>query len=135
MRYRTFGRTGWKVSEIGYGMWGMGAWSGSDDDESLKAVDRAISMGCTFFDTAWVYGNGKSEQLLGEAKRAHPDATMIVATKIPPKNMRWPALAEYPVRETYPPDHIRLYTEKSLANIGVDRIDLQQFHVWSDAWA
>jgi len=135
MRYRTFGRTGWKVSEIGYGMWGMGAWAGSDDDESLKAVDRAISMGCTFFDTAWVYGNGKSEQLLGEAKRGHPDATMIVATKIPPKNMRWPALAEYPVRETYPPDHIRHYTEKSLANIGVDRIDLQQFHVWSDAWA
>lgn len=135
MRYRTFGRTGWKVSEIGYGMWGMGAWSGSDDDESLRAVDRAISMGCTFFDTAWVYGNGKSEQLLGEAKRAHPDATMIVATKIPPKNMRWPALAEYPVRETYPPDHIRQYTEKSLANIGVDRIDLQQFHVWSDGWA
>ena len=135
MRYRTFGRTGWQVSEVGYGMWGMGAWSGSDDEESLRAVDRAIAMGCTFFDTAWVYGNGKSEQLLGEARRAHPDAEMIIATKIPPKNMRWPALAAYPIRDVYPADHIREYTEKSLANLGVDRIDLQQFHVWSDAWA
>ena len=58
MRYRGFGRTGWQVSEIGYGMWGMGGWTGSDDDESLQALDRAIALGCNFFDTAWAYGEG-----------------------------------------------------------------------------
>jgi aryl-alcohol dehydrogenase-like predicted oxidoreductase len=135
MRYRTFGRTGWQVSEIGYGMWGMGGWTGSDDQESLRALDRAFALGCTFFDTASVYGTGKSETLLGETLRAHRGAPAYVATKIPPKNMKWPGKAEYPVQETYPPAHIREYTEKSLRNLGVDTIDLQQFHVWSDAWA
>ena len=61
MRTRRFGPTGWQVSEIGYGMWGMGGWTGSDDDESLRALDRAFALGCNFFDTAWVYGMGKSE--------------------------------------------------------------------------
>ena len=135
MRYRTFGRTGWQVSEIGYGMWGMGGWTGSDDEESLRALDRAFALGCNFFDTAWVYGTGKSETLLGQALRAHRGAPAYVATKIPPKNMKWPGKAEYPVQETYPAAHIREYTEKSLANLGVPAIDLQQFHVWSDAWA
>jgi aryl-alcohol dehydrogenase-like predicted oxidoreductase len=135
VRTRRFGRTGWQVSEIGYGMWGMGGWTGSDDAESLGSLHRAIELGCTFFDTAWVYGVGRSEQLLGQTLRSHPESQLVVATKIPPKNMRWPALAEYPVNETYPPDHIREYTEKSLENLGVDVIDLQQFHVWSDAWA
>ena len=73
MRHRTFGRTGWQVSEIGYGMWGMGGWTGSDDEESLRALDRAIALGCNFFDTAWVYGMGKSETLLGQALRARLD--------------------------------------------------------------
>ena len=97
MRYRTFGRTGWQVSEIGYGMWGMGGWTGSDDEESLRALDRALALGCNFFDTAWAYGQGKSETLLGEALRAHRGAAAYVATKIPPKNMKWPGKAEYPV--------------------------------------
>jgi aryl-alcohol dehydrogenase-like predicted oxidoreductase len=135
MHYRAFGRTGWQVSAIGYGMWGMGAWSGSDDQESLRALDRAFALGCNFFDTAWVYGTGKSETLLGEALRAHRGASAYVATKIPPKNMKWPARADYPVRDAYPAAHIREYTEKSLANLGVSTIDLQQFHVWSDTWA
>ena len=77
MRYRTFGRTGWQVSEIGYGMWGMGGWTGSDDEESLRALDRAFALGCNFFDTAWVYGMGKSETLLGEALRAHRGAPAV----------------------------------------------------------
>jgi aryl-alcohol dehydrogenase-like predicted oxidoreductase len=113
----------------------MGGWTGSDDQESLRALDLAISLGCTFFDTAWVYGLGKSETLLGQALRTHHDARVIVATKIPPKNMKWPAKDDSPVAETYPPDHIREYTEKSLTNLGVSTIDLQQFHVWSDTWA
>jgi aryl-alcohol dehydrogenase-like predicted oxidoreductase len=135
MRSRTFGRTGWQASEIGYGLWGMGGWTGSDDQESLRALDRAIALGCTFFDTAWAYGLGKSETLLGETLRAHRDARVIVATKIPPKNLKWPATDAYAVADTYPPDHIREYTEKSLTNLGVQTIDLQQFHVWSDTWA
>jgi aryl-alcohol dehydrogenase-like predicted oxidoreductase len=145
MRYRRLGRTGWHASEIGYGMWGMGGWTGSDDQESLRALDLAFALGCNFFDTAWVYGLGKSEQLLGQALRnrdkgtglrpSHGDLSPIIATKIPPKNMKWPAKAEYRVQEAYPPDHIREYTEKSLENLGTSTIDLQQFHVWSDTWA
>src|SRR5436190_14840388 len=137
MRTRRFGPTGWQVSEIGYGMWGMGGWTGSDDDESLRALDRAIALGCNFFDTAWVYGLGKSERLLAEALRTHEQRVqrLVVATKIPPKNMKWPALESYAAADTYPADHIREYTEKSLRNLGVDTIDLQQFHVWSDTWA
>jgi aryl-alcohol dehydrogenase-like predicted oxidoreductase len=134
MQYRTFGRIGWQVSEIGYGMWGMAGWTGSDDEESLRALDRAQALGCNFFDTAWAYGGGKSEQLLGQAL-GKKRTGMRVATKIPPKNMKWPAKAEYPLSETYPATHIREYTEKSLANLGMETIDLQQFHVWSDTWA
>ena len=135
MQQRTFGRTGWQVSEIGYGMWGMAGWTGSDDEESLAALGRAIVLGCTFFDTAWAYGQGRSEQLLAEARRRYPHAPMRIATKIPPKNMRWPARAEDPVSDTYPADHIRAFTEKSLRNLDAEAIDLQQFHVWSDTWA
>src|SRR5437667_33200 len=105
MRYRRFGRTGWQVSEIGYGMGGMGGWTGSDDRESLRALDHALTLGCNFFDTAWAYGQGKSEQLLGQALRAHArekgGRPIFVATKIPPKNMKWPGKAEYPVGDTY----------------------------------
>jgi aryl-alcohol dehydrogenase-like predicted oxidoreductase len=135
MRYRRFGKTGWVVSEIGYGMWGMGGWSGSDDQESLRSLERAIALGCTFFDTAWAYGQGRSERLLGQALRAHRDARLIVATKIPPKNLVWPARARTPVADAFPPDHIRRLTERSLENLGVGAIDLQQFHVWTDQWA
>ncbi len=135
MHYRTFGRTGWQVSEIGYGMWGMGGWTGSDDEESLASLGRAIVLGCTFFDTAWVYGHGKSEQLLGEARRRYPHAPIRIATKIPPRNMRWPASADDAAADTYPADHMREYTEKSLRNLDAEVIDLQQLHVWSDTWA
>jgi aryl-alcohol dehydrogenase-like predicted oxidoreductase len=135
MRYRTFGRTGWEVSEIGYGMWGMAGWTGSDDNESLASLDRAVELGCNFFDTAWAYGDGRSERLLGETLRRHSDQRLFVATKIPPKNRQWPGRAEYPLDDVFPEAYIREYTEKSLENLGVPVIDLQQFHVWSDAWA
>jgi aryl-alcohol dehydrogenase-like predicted oxidoreductase len=135
MRYRTFGRTGWQVSEIGYGMWGMGGWSGSDDEESLRALVRSVDLGCNFFDTAWVYGTGRSEKLLGELRRTRPAAELFIATKIPPKNMKWPARAADPVDDTYPGGHIDEFTDRSLANLGVSTIDLQQFHVWNDQWS
>ena len=134
MQQRTLGPLG-PVSEIGYGMWGMGGWTGSDDGESAQALDRAFHLGCTFFDTAWVYGQGKSERLLGEALRRNPGRPAIVATKIPPKNMRWPAPKGVEAADAYPEDHIRRYTEKSLENLGLERIDLQQFHVWDDTWS
>jgi len=123
------------VSEVGYGMWGMAGWTGSADDESSGSLDRAIELGCNFFDTAWAYGDGHSERLLGETLRRHPGKRLYVATKIPPKNRKWPAKPEYPLDDVYPPDYIREYTEKSLENIGVDTLDLQQLHVWSDTWA
>jgi aryl-alcohol dehydrogenase-like predicted oxidoreductase len=135
MKYRTFGRTGWEVSDVGYGMWGMAGWSGSDDEESLASLDRAIALGCNFFDTAWAYGDGHSEILLGRTLKRHSGKRLYSATKIPPKNRKWPARPESTLDEVYPADYIREYTEKSLTNLGVSTIDLQQFHVWSDTWA
>lgn len=135
MRYRTFGRLGWQVSEIGFGTWGMGGWSGSVDAESLASLDRAIVRGCNFFDTALAYGGGRSEQLVGEMLRRHAGEQLYVATKVPPKNLKWPGRASTPAAEVFPADHIRASTETSLRNLGVERIDLQQLHVWSDAWA
>ena len=135
MRYRAFGRTGWQVSDIGYGMWGMGGWTGSDDEESLHALERAVELGCNFFDTAWAYGEGHSEGLLGQVVRAHPEKRLYTATKIPPKNWKWPAKPEYTLNDTYPPDHIRQYIESSLKNLGLESVDLIQFHVWDDNWA
>jgi aryl-alcohol dehydrogenase-like predicted oxidoreductase len=135
MHYRKFGRMGWQVSEVGYGMWGMAGWTGSDDDESRHALARAVDLGCNFFDTAWAYGDGHSEKLLGELVRTQPDKQLYLATKIPPKNLKWPAAAHYTLDEVFPPDHIRRYTEMSLKNLGLDTMDLIQFHVWNDAWA
>jgi aryl-alcohol dehydrogenase-like predicted oxidoreductase len=134
MQLRQFGRLGWQVSEVGYGMWGMGGWTGSDDEESSRSLDRAVELGCNFFDTAFVYGMGKSETLLGAMLKRHPDRNLYIATKVPPKNFKWPASAAVPASETYPHEHIVEYTEKSLQNVGSDAIDLQQLHVWSDAW-
>jgi aryl-alcohol dehydrogenase-like predicted oxidoreductase len=134
MRYRTFGRLGWQVSEIGYGMWGMGGWTGSDDAESLSALDGSIALGCNFFDTAHAYGDGHSEKLLGATVRRHEGKRLFVATKVPPKNRRWPGRAETPVSDVFPYEHIVAMTEESRARLGVSRIDLQQLHVWSDAW-
>ena len=135
MQFRRFGRLGWQVSEIGYGMWGIGGWSGSDDEQSLRALDRAVALGCTFFDTAYAYGAGRSERLIGQILRQPRNQRIYVATKVPPKNNQWPARPHYPITDVFPADHIREYTEKSLENLGVERIDLQQLHVWTDAWA
>ncbi len=135
MKYRTFGRTGWQVSEVGYGMWGMGGWTGSDDDQSLRSLEYAIELGCTFFDTAWGYGAGHSEKLLGQVVRAHSEKRLYAATKIPPQNFKWPSKRGYTLDECFPPDHIVEYTHKSLENLGLASVDLMQFHVWEDAWA
>jgi aryl-alcohol dehydrogenase-like predicted oxidoreductase len=134
MQYRQFGRLGWKVSEIGYGMWGMGGWTGSDDDESRRSLDRAVDLGCNFFDTAFAYGMGRSEKLLGEALNRHAGTKLYTATKVPPKNMKWPGRAETPIADVFPAEYIIEMTEKSLSNLGASTLDLQQLHVWNDAW-
>jgi aryl-alcohol dehydrogenase-like predicted oxidoreductase len=134
MNERRFGRTGWNVSEIGYGMWGMAGWTGSEDAESLESLQRAVDLGCNFFDTAWAYGDGHSEQLLGRILGANPGKTLYTATKIPPKNRRWPSRREFSLEESYPPAYIEEYVQKSLQNVGVATLDLIQFHTWEDVW-
>ena len=134
MKYRRFGRSGWKVSEIGYGMWGMGEWTDSDDTESLRSLQRAVDLGCDFFDTAWAYGKGRSEKLLGRLVQANPETRLYVATKIPPENFKWPSRREYSLEDCFPPNHIEAYVHKSLENLGLKQIDLIQFHTWEDAW-
>lgn len=135
MNHRTFGRTGWQVSEIGYGMWGMAGWTGSDDAESLAALNLAAEIGCNFFDTAHAYGDGHSERLLGQLVRQQPGKRLYTASKIPPKNRTWPSQRGMRLADVFPPDYIRQMTEKSLEALGLDALDLQQFHVWEDDWA
>jgi aryl-alcohol dehydrogenase-like predicted oxidoreductase len=134
MNHRTFGRLGWNVSEIGYGMWGLAAWKDSNDDDTRGALDEAVRLGYNFFDTAWAYGAGRSETFLGELVRAHPDTRLYTATKIPPKNLTWPSRSDFRLDDVFPPDHIRRYAESSLENLGLNSIDLLQFHVWEDGW-
>jgi len=134
MNYRRFGRTNWQVSEIGCGMWGMGSWSGSDDEESLRSLQRAVDLGCNFFDTAWAYGDGRSEGLLGQLVRANPQKKLYTATKIPPKNKTWPSRREFTLDDTFPPDYIEHRVNESLKHAGIENFDLMQFHVWEDRW-
>jgi aryl-alcohol dehydrogenase-like predicted oxidoreductase len=135
MKYRKFGRTQWPVSEIGYGMWGMAGWTESSDIQSAKSLDLAVENGVTFFDTAWGYGEGHSEVLLGKLVKRHPTKKLFTASKIPPKNFQWPAKPEYSFEESYPTEHIIEYTEKTLKNLGLEQIDLMQFHTWDDGWS
>ena len=134
MRYRRFGRTGWEVSEIGYGMWGMASWSNSSDDESLASLQASVDGGCNFFDTAFAYGQGRSEHLLGQTVKSNPGKRLYTATKIPPKDLQWPALAGSTLLQSYPPDHVEEYVHRSLENAGLQQFDLMQFHTWNDEW-
>jgi aryl-alcohol dehydrogenase-like predicted oxidoreductase len=133
------GRLGWPVSEIGYGMWGIGGgpggFTGWDYEVAPDCLNLAVELGCTFFDTAWVYGRGVSEQMLGRLLREHPDRRLYVATKVPPKNREWPPRPHDRLADVFPREHVREYVGKSLDNLGVERIDLLQFHVWEDRWA
>jgi len=135
MRYRALGKTGLSVSEIGFGAWGIGGWmwKDSDDTESLRALHTAVDNGVNFIDTALVYGDGHSERLVGKLLKDRGER-IYVATKIPPANRRWPASPHIPATEAFPRKHIIESTERSLRNLGVDVIDVQQFHVWHDNW-
>lgn len=135
METRKFGKTNWLISELGYGMWGLAGWTGSDQNEVEKSLELSVELGCNFFDTAWGYAEGKSEEILGKLLRRHSDKKLYAATKIPPKNFIWPSKAGFQLKDCFPASHVIEYTEKSLKNLNVDQIDLQQFHVWEDAWS
>ena len=135
MLYRSFGKTGWNVSAVGYGLWGVAGWTGSNDEESIDAMQLAVDLGCNFFDTALAYGEGKSEQLLGKVIRSNPDMNLYLATKVPPKNRTWPSRRGFALADVFPPDHIRRSLDTSLHNLGLPAVDLLQFHVWEDDWA
>lgn len=129
------GKTGFEVSEVGYGAWGIGkdAWVGAEDEESVRALNRAIDLGLNFVDTALAYGDGHSERLVGGVLKERSER-VYVASKVPPKNRRWPAPEGLPVEEAFPGDYVTECTERSLGNLGVEALDLQQFHVWQDDW-
>jgi aryl-alcohol dehydrogenase-like predicted oxidoreductase len=135
MEYRQFGRTGWNVSDIGYGLWGMGGWSGSDDQQSAASLQFAADAGCTLFDSAWGYGEGKSDQLLGQLLARNRGKRLYAASKVPPMNLKWPAQPSYSYEEAFPPEHVFKYADVIRKNLATDAIDLLQFHVWHDGWA
>lgn len=135
MHYRTLGKAGFAVSEIGYGAWGIGGkqWLGGDDAESVAALRRAVELGVNFIDTALAYGDGQSERLVGRTVR-EAGARIYVATKAPPKNRLWPARPGIGIRDVFPVEHILGSTEQSLRNLGLECVDLQQLHVWNPEW-
>jgi aryl-alcohol dehydrogenase-like predicted oxidoreductase len=135
MKYRRLGSTEIEVSEIGYGAWGIGGtmWIGASEKESLSALRRAVEHGINFIDTALVYGNGRSEQLVGQIVR-EGRRRIYVASKVPPKNRLWPAPAGVGISEAFPRDYIFRSTEESLRNLGLEIIDLQQLHIWNTEW-
>jgi aryl-alcohol dehydrogenase-like predicted oxidoreductase len=135
VNYRKLGATGLEVSEVGYGAWGIAgdAWLGAEDERSLEAMNRAVDLGLDFIDTALAYGGGHSERLVGKIL-AERDETIHVATKVPPKNQIWPAPGGIPPEEVFPGDYVRECTEQSLQNLGLEAIEVQQFHVWQDDW-
>ena len=135
MKYRKLGRTGFDVSEIGHGLWGMSGWSGSEDQESLRSLQLAVDLGCNFFDTAWAYGGGKSDGLLGEILARNNGERLYAASKIPPMNGRWPATPQYAYGDVFPGKHVFKHTDLIRRKLRVDSIDLLQFHVWDDSWA
>ncbi|ALW90334.1 aldo/keto reductase [Deinococcus actinosclerus] len=134
MHQRPLGRTGLNVTEIGYGAWGIGAdmWKGAQDDHSLDALRRYVELGGNFIDTAMGYGSGHSERLVGQVAREHPGT--LVATKISPKNMEWPATPGTTADEAFPGQYITDMTRASLERLGLPTIDVQQLHVWNDSW-
>lgn len=144
MNYRVLGKTGLKVSEIGYGAWQLandpGSWVGADQNESLKSLHKFVELGGNFIDTAWAYGYSDkfpdrhpSEELVGKfLKESGKKGQIIVATKIPPKNWKWPAWKGIQISEVFPNNHIEKCVDDSLESLGLEVLDLVQFHVWQD---
>jgi aryl-alcohol dehydrogenase-like predicted oxidoreductase len=134
MKYCKLGRTGLDVSDMAHGLWGMSGWSGSEDPESLEALQVAVDQGCNFFDTAWAYGEGKSDALLGQTIARNKGQQVYAASKIPPMNDKWPARPSYKYQEVFPAKHVFKYADLIRQKLGTESIDVLQFHVWDDSW-
>jgi aryl-alcohol dehydrogenase-like predicted oxidoreductase len=133
MKYRKLGKTGIKISEIGFGAWGIGGWGARDDAEAIRALRRAFELGINFFDTALAYGDGHSENLIGRSFKSERDR-VIIASKIPPKAFRWPVKPDEPVSRTFPTKWVIECTEQSLKHLGTEYLDIMQLHAWTDAY-
>jgi aryl-alcohol dehydrogenase-like predicted oxidoreductase len=139
MRYRTFGRTGWKVSEIGFGAWAIGGgWGPQEESESVAALNRALDLGCNFIDTAQGYGNGRSERIIAQVLKSRGSGArdkVYVATKIPPVSPgAWPPSPFDVAEERFPESYLRERLERSLRDLQTDCIDILQLHTWTRAW-
>jgi aryl-alcohol dehydrogenase-like predicted oxidoreductase len=134
MKYRQLGRTGMQISDIAHGLWGMGSWPDSNDQQSQQSMQLAVDQGCNFFDSAWAYGEGKSDGFLGETLRHNPNKRLYAASKIPPLNRVWPASSKDYYTEVFPAEHVFRYADLIRRKLQVDTIDLLQLHVWSDHW-
>jgi aryl-alcohol dehydrogenase-like predicted oxidoreductase len=122
MNYRELGRTGWQVSEVSFGAWGIGGdWGTTDDAESLAALHKALDLGVNFIDTADVYGDGRSERLVSQVLRARSGQRIYVATKAGRR------LSPH-VADGYNRENLTAFVERSLRNLGVESIDLLQLH-------
>lgn len=146
MKYRTLGKTNLKISEIGLGTWQLAndpnMWVGGNLDESIRALSKYVQLGGNFIDTAWIYGyegpeqkSPTSEELIGKYLKDQGNREqVIIASKVPPKNMSWPVFKGTPISEAFPKDHIEKCVNESLQRMGIDHVDLMQFHVWQDDW-
>lgn len=136
MKYRTFGRLGWQVSEIGFGAWALGGgWGPQDDGDSVAALHAALDLGCNFVDTALGYGNGRSERVVGRVLRERTGADRIyVATKIPPAPGAWPPGPRDDIEKRFPAGYIRTKVDECLRNLQTECLDLLQLHTWTRAW-
>jgi len=137
MLNRRLGRTGWRVSEIGYGTWQIGGtmWGEITEAAATAALEAALESGIDFFDTALAYGHGRSETMVGKVLNASGERDRLyVATKVPPLNWQWPASPAAALSDVFPSDWIRECALRSRDNLGGPPIDLLQLHVWTDAW-
>ena len=135
MKYRKFGKTGWDVSEIGFGAWAIGgSWGSQDDGESIKAMHKALDLGVNFIDTAAGYGNGRSERLIGQILKERKGEKIYVATKTPPSDGHWPPLPQERWEDRYSEKYLRENIETRLKNLGVEALDCLQLHTWTRAW-
>lgn len=131
MRYRTFGKTNWQVSEIGFGGWQLGGtWGDVDDKESIETLLYAFEQGINFVDTAALYGAGRSELVIGKALKQWNDGRIYVATKMPPTVWNQQMDLDAPMRGRYPMVHAREQVEASLRRLDVECLDLLQLHGW-----
>ena len=134
MNFRKLGRAGLQVSEISDGLWGIGSWPDSNDEQSRAALQLSADLGCNFFDSAWAYGDGKSDGMLGELMRSNKSKRLFAASKIPPLNRKWPASPKDAYADVYPAEHVYQYADLVRRKLQVNTIDLLQFHVWDDSW-